>query len=101
MKEIALPPAQVNRLHSPGLPPFFPRIEKSRLDRRLILKPEEPLQPLGLTVEELPDPVGQGIEPEVEDTEDPLGGPEHMPGQDPELHAEAQVDRGEVDRCRH
>lgn len=43
-----------------GLPPFL-WIEEFRLYGRLVLKLEEPLQALGLTEEELPDPVGQGF----------------------------------------
>ena len=51
--------------------PIFLRTEEIRLDRHLVLELEEPLRPLGLTVEELADPIGQRIEPEDRDAEDP------------------------------
>ena len=47
------------------------------------------LKALGLTVEELPDPIGQGVEAEVGDAEDALGGSQDLAGQDPKLHPEA------------
>ena len=72
---------------SRGLPPFFLRAKEFLLDRQLVLELEEPLQSLGLTVEELSDPIGQGVKPEVGDAEDALRGPEHMAGQDPEFYS--------------
>jgi len=71
------------------------------LDRWLVFELEELLQALSLTVEELADPIGQGVESEVGDAEDMLRSAEHMAGQDPELHPQAQVDGGEVGRGCH
>jgi len=48
-------------------------IKEHRLSGECVLEVEESLESLGLTIEKLSDPIGQGIEAEVGDTEDALG----------------------------
>jgi len=71
------------------------------LDRQRALELQELRQSLGLTVEKLSDPVGQGIEAEVGDAEDTLRGPKDVAGQHPELHPKSQVHGGKIGGGRH
>ena len=48
-------------------------------------------QSLGLAVEKLSNPVGQGVKAEVGDAEDTLRGPKDMTGQHTEFHPEPQI----------